>query len=260
MLGNGLLCLVETSMPSGIASIIVATVPIWMLLVDAMFSRKAIGVSSWVGLALGTFGVVALAGIGHVSFSIGSAALLIVGAISWAGGSVYARKHADHDNPLVPALEMFVGGWMLLGAGALSGEFSQFHAATISAASIAGFVWLVTAGALVGYSAYGYAVRHLPTKVTATYAYVNPVVAVALGAIVLHEPVTLNVLIGGAAVVLAVVAILKPAPEKKEDRAGRNDGTADERVARLSDDHCNENGEQHGEETQGCEGMAGDAA
>jgi drug/metabolite transporter (DMT)-like permease len=219
LLGNGLLCYVETTMPSGISSIIIATVPIWMLVIDALFTRKAIGTASWIGLGLGTFGIIALAGAGRGAVPLGSALLLSFSAFSWAAGSVYARKHAHLDNPIVPALEMFVGGWMLLAAGAITGEFAHFHAANITPQSVAGFAWLVTAGAIVGYSAYGYAVRHLPTQVTATYAYVNPIVAVALGTLVLREPLTLNELIGGAAVVLAVIAILKPAPRKVEPLA-----------------------------------------
>jgi drug/metabolite transporter (DMT)-like permease len=215
LLGNGLLCYVETTMPSGIASIIVATVPIWMLMIDALLARKAIGVTSWIGLGLGTFGVVILAGAGHGAAPLGSVFLLCLGAFSWAAGSVYARKHAHLDNPIVPALEMFVGGWMLVVAGAVTGEFSHFHLSSVTSQSVAGFAWLVTAGALVGYSAYGYAVRNLPTHVTATYAYINPIVAVALGALILHEPLTLNELIGGAAVVLAVVAILTPPKPSK---------------------------------------------
>jgi drug/metabolite transporter (DMT)-like permease len=212
LLGNGMLCISEQHTPSGIAAIVVGTVPIWMVVIEAVFSRSKIVAASWIGLALGTFGVVTLAGFGGGGFSIGSVLQLIFSAIAWAAGSVYARKHGEtRDNPIVPALEMIVGGLMLLVAGAMTGEFSHLKLASISAPSAFGFWWLVGPGAIVGYSAYGYAVRRLPTPVTATYAYVNPIIAVALGTILLREPLTLNVLVGGSAVVLAVIAILRPA-------------------------------------------------
>lgn len=261
VLGNGMLCFVETTMPSGIAAIIVATVPIWMVVIDAVVSRTAISIGSWIGLALGTLGVVALAGLNGGAVSVGPALLLMFGAASWAAGSVYARKHGgDRSNPIVPALEMFVGGFMMVIVGAATGEFAQLHLEAITPQSIAGFWWLVGPGAIIGYSAYGYAVRRLPTNVTATYAYINPIVAVALGAWFLREPITLNVIVGGALVVLAVVAILKPTPTKEKDDAGGHDRPADERIERVGDDLGNEHRDQGQEEDARCERMAGDAA
>ncbi len=261
VLGNGILCYVETRMASGVAAIIVATVPIWMVVIDALFSRKAIALGSWIGLALGTVGLVALAGVHGGAVSIGPALLLMLGAAAWAAGSVYARKpHGELRNPRVPALEMFVGGAMMVIFGALTGEFAQLRPGAITAQSIAGFWWLVGPGAIVGYSAYGYAVRKLPTNITATYAYVNPIVAVALGAWLLHEPVTWNVMVGGAAVVLAVVAILKPSPGEEKREAGADDDRAEERVAgidaQLGDKDARENDDEH----TGRPRMTGDAA
>ena len=261
VVGNGMLCYIETAMPSGIASIVVATVPIWMLVIDAVLSRSAIRPINWAGLILGTLGVAALAGLGNGRAQLLPTLLLIVGAASWAAGSVYARRHgADRSNPIVPALEMFVGGWMLLVAGAIAGEFAHVNLAAIAPQSVAGFWWLVTGGAIIGYTAYGYAVRRLPTSVTATYAYVNPIVAVALGAWLLHEPLTLNELVGGAAVVLAVVAILQPSKDREEEKAGGDDQPAEERIARIDGDLRDEDREQYGDEGSGCPGVAGDAA
>ena len=261
VLGNGIVCFVEMKMPSGIAAIIVATVPIWMVVIDAVYSRKPIARGAWLGLALGTFGVAALAGLNGGAVEIGPALLLMAGAASWAAGSVYARyQHDNLSSPLVPALEMFVGGTMMVAFGAVTGEFGQLRLDAITPQSIAGFWWLVGPGAIVGYSAYGYAVRRLPTSVTATYAYVNPIVAVALGAWLLHEPITLNVIIGGAAVVLAVVTILKPAPAEEERETGGNHDGAEERIERIDEQFGDKNAEQHEDERAGCEGMTGDAA
>jgi drug/metabolite transporter (DMT)-like permease len=207
--GNGLLCFAEQSIASGVAALIVATVPIWMLVIDSVLERKAPAPLAMLGLVLGTLGIVMLVGLHFGSIPIVPAIIVLIGSISWAVGSVYARRSSDgHNNPLVPALEMLIGGVMLTLVAIASGEASHVNLAAISKESIFGFLWLVGPGALLGYTAYGYAVRSLPTHVTATYAYVNPVVAVILGTTLIGEPITLNVIIGGSAVVLSVVAIL----------------------------------------------------
>jgi drug/metabolite transporter (DMT)-like permease len=261
VLGNGIVCVVEMHMPSGIAAIIVATVPIWMVVIDAVRLRAPISRGSWVGLGLGTFGVAALAGLHGGAVAIGPALLLMFGAAAWAAGSVYARSHhEDLGSPIVPALEMVVGGTMMVLFGAATGEFAQLRWDAITTQSVAGFWWLVGPGAILGYSAYGYAVRRLPTNVTATYAYVNPIVAVALGAWLLHEPVTPNVIVGGAAVVLAVVAILKPSPGEEKDETRGDHDRAKERVSRIDAQLGDEDAQEHGDEHAGCPGVAGDAA
>jgi len=217
-IGNGLLCYAEMTVPSGIASIVVATVPIWMVIIAAFLSRTGIRLGAGIGLALGTIGIAALAGVPGGGIPLVPTLLVLLGSFSWALGSVYARRHAElRTNPLIPGLEMITGGVMQMVIGLIIGEGPQLHLHAISPASIGGFLWLVGPGALVGYTAYNYAVRKLPTNIVATYGYVNPIVAVALGAWLLHEPITLNVVLGGAAIVVAVIAILKsPARAKPE--------------------------------------------
>ncbi len=217
-IGNGFLCYAEMTVQSGVAAIVVATVPIWMVIIAAVVSRTGITLGSGIGLGLGTLGIAALAGVPGGSVPLVPTLMMLVGSFSWALGSVYARRHAAlRTNPLIPALEMFTGGIILTIMGLLTGELSRLHVHTITGASIGGFLWLIGPGALVGYTAYNYAVRKLPTHIVATYGYVNPIVAVALGAWLLREPITLNVILGGAAIVLAVVAILKsPAKVKRE--------------------------------------------
>lgn len=217
-IGNGFLCYAEMTVQSGVAAIVVATVPIWMVVIAAVVSRSGITLGSGIGLALGTIGIAALAGVPGGAVPLIPTIMMLVGSFSWALGSVYARRHADlRTNPIIPALEMFTGGIILTIMGALTGEFAHLNIHAITGASIGGFLWLIGPGALVGYTAYNYAVRKLPTHIVATYGYVNPIVAVALGAWLLREPITLNVILGGASIVLAVVAILKsPAKAKRE--------------------------------------------
>ena len=219
-IGNGLLCYSEQTVQSGVAAIVVATVPIWMVIIAAIASRTGITLGAAIGLVLGTIGIIALAGTPGGGVPLVPTLLMLFGSFSWALGSVYARRHAElRTNPIIPALEMFVGGVILTIMGLVTGEAAHFNLHAVTSASIGGFLWLVGPGALIGYTAYNYAVRKLPTHIVATYGYVNPIVAVALGAWLLREPVTLNVILGGAAIVCAVVAILKsPAKAKHEEK------------------------------------------
>lgn len=206
--GNGSLSWAELQLQSGTAALIVAGVPIWMLLIDAVLSRR-IQAFAVLGICVGTVGMVALVGMPSAHVPIAAALAVMGGSAAWALGSVFARRaHSDRTHPLFPALEMVAGGLMLSACGLATGELHALHVSQITASSVAGYVWLVIMGSMVAYTAYGYAVRTLPTNVVSTYAYVNPIVAVVLGAVILHERITPNILIGGATIVIAVVLIL----------------------------------------------------
>lgn len=206
--GNGLLSYSEMRLEAGTAALIVATVPLWMILIDALLSKK-LGALSVAGIVLGTLGVVALVGAPSAHVSLPAAALVLVGSLSWAIGSVYARRHSEGKaNPLLPALEMLAGGIVLCIVGLVRGEAPQVHLAQLPLTAISGWLWLVVPGSMIAYSAYGYVVRTLPTNVVATYAYVNPIVAVVLGALLLKEAIGWNVVLGGSAIVLSVVTIM----------------------------------------------------
>jgi drug/metabolite transporter (DMT)-like permease len=209
VVGNGLLCWAEQRVPSGTAALVVATTPAWMLVVDAMLSRRWIATRSLVGLLLGMAGVVLLVGSASGALSPFETGVLLFSSLSWATGSVLMRRHASGETSILfPALEMLLGGFGLLLAALASGELLHVNPALITRASLEGFLWLVFGGALLGYTAYTFAVRTLPTRVAATYGYVNPIVAVILGAMVLHEALTPNILVGGAAIVVSVAVIM----------------------------------------------------
>ncbi len=206
--GNGLLCASEVHIESGTAALIVATTPLWMIAIDAVLSRK-LRAASLAGILLGTAGVFALVGAPSAHASPSAAILVLIGSFAWALGSVYARQRsAQHLNPMLPALEMLAGGIMLCIVGLGRGELHGLHVTQLPPSALAGWLWLVIAGAMIAYSAYAYAVRTLPTNIVATYAYVNPIVAVILGSLILKEALTLNVLAGGAAIVLSVITIM----------------------------------------------------
>jgi drug/metabolite transporter (DMT)-like permease len=122
-------------------------------------------------------------------------------------GTIYARGRKEH-HPLAVPLEMLVGGAISIGLGVVLGEASQFSFARVSMESWLGMLWLITGGAMAGYTAFAYIVRTLPAATVATYGYVNPVVAVMLGAVLFREPITWNVVAGGSAVLASVVVIL----------------------------------------------------
>ncbi|HEY9181328.1 MAG TPA: EamA family transporter [Candidatus Baltobacteraceae bacterium] len=209
VVSNGLLSWAEVHIQSSLAALIVSGVPIWMVLLDALLYTRKIQPIAMLGMAVGSIGMVLLVGIpsGHVP--IVTAVILIGGSLCWAFGSVLARRrHGHRTHPLFPALEMIVAGVLSWVVGIAAGELHGFHLSAVTLPSIGGFLWLIVMGSMVGYTAFAYMIRTLPTHVSSTYAYVNPVVAVVLGAAILHEPVTLNILAGGATIVTAVVIIL----------------------------------------------------
>ncbi|MFT2014413.1 EamA family transporter [Streptomyces sp. 796.1] len=207
--GNGLLSIGETEVDSGLAALIVATVPVWMVVIHAAVTRTRVTLAMGLGLLLGTVGVGLLVGGPGAQVDAGGAVLVLIGSLSWATGSVYARTAPLPKHPLVvAALQMLIGGLLLIAIGAVAGEFGRLDPGAISAASIGGFLWLVVAGSMVAFTAYGYANAHLPNDTMATYAYVNPVVAVALGALLGDERLSPNLLLGGAVIVSAVVLIV----------------------------------------------------
>lgn len=217
VVGNGLVCLEEQHIASSIAALIIATVPMFMIVLEAAVEKKPVAGWSVAGLAGGMAGVIALVGLPGSSVALGPTLLLVLAALSWAAGSVYARRYAGRSNVFHPALEMIVGGIVLLLVAAGSGEIRSFNVTEVTRPSLLGLLWLIGPGAMLGYSAYMYAVRNLPSGIVSTYAYVNPVVAVILGALVAGEAVTRNVVVGGLLIVLSVVAIIAGGQQRAKE-------------------------------------------
>lgn len=215
--GNGLLSIGETSIDSGLAALIVATVPVWMVVINAAVTRTRITLAMAAALGLGLLGVGLLVGGPGPSVDPFGVTVVLIGALSWAAGTVYARTAVQPAHPLVTAsLQMIAGGVLLLIAGAATGEFARLDLAAISPESLAGLAWLIVAGSMLAFTAYGYANAHLPTATVATYAYVNPVVAVGLGVLIGGESLSANVVIGGAVIVSAVVLIVAGRAKRRD--------------------------------------------
>lgn len=205
---NGALSYAERTVPSGLASLLIATVPLWLLGMDAGLNRTRLGWRPVAGLLLGLAGVGLLSGSMGGSVSVTGVVICLCAAVSWAFGTVLSRRLPMPGNPMLgSAMEMITAGVVLLCASAISGEDGAFHASAVSGRSWLSLAYLVAIGSLVGFSAYVVTVRTLPTATVATYAYVNPVIAVLLGTTLLGERMSLSMLGGGALIVASVVLV-----------------------------------------------------
>lgn len=211
--GNGAVGWAEQRVPSGITALLVASVPMWMVLIDWARPRgKRPPLIVSVGLLIGLIGVGVLAAPGF-SEGDGSAVgvgaiVLILGSIAWAAGSIYSRQGAKPKSALMStALQMITGSIALLVIGLAAGEGSRLHLAEVTMRSFLGWAYLVSFGSLVGFTAYAYLLRETTPAKATTYAYVNPVVAVLLGWAFAGEPITVRTVIA-AGIILASVAMI----------------------------------------------------
>jgi drug/metabolite transporter (DMT)-like permease len=210
--GNGLVMLGERDVPSGLAALIIAVVPLWIIVLRLLF-REHVGRGTLVGVLVGFGGVGVLVvprGLSDTTDLTGMAMLVVAGA-SWAVGSYYSKRLALPANPFVSAAaQMLAGGVGLVGAGLLAGELGLLHAGQpFATESVLALVYLVVFGSIVAFSAYTWLLQHAPVSKVATYAYVNPVVALALGVIVRDEVISLAIVLGGAMIVFAVGLVIR---------------------------------------------------
>lgn len=207
--GNGFVMLAERSVPSGLVALIIASVPLLIVLLRSLAGER-VHPSTFAGVAVG-FGGVAFLVIPRGSSGevdpVGIA-FVLVASTSWALGSFLApRLRLPGDVLVSMALQQLAGGVILLAMGAAVGELGRLDVAAISTGSLLAIGYLVAFGSLVAFTAYGWLLQHAPVSLVATYAYVNPVVAVLLGAVFLAEPITPSILVG-AAIILAAVAFI----------------------------------------------------
>lgn len=213
--GNGALVWAEQRVPSGIASLFIATVPLWMVLIDSV---RPAGVQTnwitWVGVLIGFIGIALLANPWQVHTagsppldSIGIIALLI-GALSWSLGSLYSRNARLPASPLMgTGMEMLAGSVGLFAFATLIGEWKQFDLTAVSLRSASGLAYLIVFGSGIGFVAYTWLLRNAPTSIVSTYAYVNPIVAILLGSVLANEPLEKLEIISAAVIIAGVVLI-----------------------------------------------------
>lgn len=206
--GNGGVVWTEQWMPSGLVALLVATVPIWMAGLAALPpGRERLPPRAVVGVALGFLGVAVLVRPRAGGDLLGAVTLMFT-SFAWSCGSVYSRHAGIRADPMtITAWEMFFAGLMFLGIGTVTGGV---FAARFDASGIAAIAYLIVAGSWIGFTAYVWLLANVPAAKAATYAYVNPVIALFLGWCILDEPIT-PAIVAGSAIVLVGVALVTTA-------------------------------------------------
>jgi drug/metabolite transporter (DMT)-like permease len=224
--GNGLVTVGEQYVPSGVAALLVAVVPLWVIVLRS-FSGDRPRLATWIGVVVGFVGlaILVLPTADSGAIRITGIALIVLAALGWATGSWLQPRLTLPANPFVTSVyEMLIGGLILLLAGLVMGETGDVELGEVGGASILAWAYLVVIGAMLAYTAYVWLLGHAPLSLIATYAYVNPVVAVFLGWLLLSEPVTAAIVAGGAVIVLGVAIVVSAERPKLSGDVGAGEG------------------------------------
>jgi drug/metabolite transporter (DMT)-like permease len=212
--GNGGVTWAEKYIPSGFAALLVATEPLWVVILNWGLSHKRPNSKVLLGVFIGLGGVALLVsgglkgGVTGSSISLVGVVVVIFAAFAWAAGSVYSsRRPIKASTSMSSGMQMLAGGGLLLLLALVSGDFQRLSFASASWVSIGAFCYLIVFGSLVGFTAYSWLLRNVSPARAATYAYVNPVVAVLLGWLLAGEPITFRMLIAAAIIVCSVILI-----------------------------------------------------
>jgi drug/metabolite transporter (DMT)-like permease len=209
--GNGLVSVAEIRVPSNLGALVIASVPLWVVLLRSIFDERVPAVTL-VSVAIGFVGVgiLMLPGGRSSGAPIGGLLVLLAASVCWASGSFLSTKLTFPRDPLVSTgWQMLTGGLVMTFLAAAVGEGASFHTSEITRSSLLAFIYLVVMGSLVAFTAYSWLLRNAPISKVSTYAYVNPVVAIFLGWWILSERITPNVLIGAAVIVSSVAFIVR---------------------------------------------------
>jgi drug/metabolite transporter (DMT)-like permease len=212
--GNGGVSWAEQTVPSGITALLVATVSLWLVIVDWLRPGGHRPVPKVVlGLFLGFAGMALLVGPAHLGNSWRvdprGAAVLVFASLSWACGSLYAKQGGMPSSAMLGvAMQSLAGGVVLLFVGYLTGEFHHFHFAAVSLRSWIALAYLIVFGSAIGFSAYLYILHRSTAARVATYAFVNPVVALFLGWLITGEAITLRTIFAAVVILTAVILVI----------------------------------------------------
>ena len=211
-LGNGFVCVAETSVPSGLAALVIAGVPVFAILFAWGLSGVRPRLLEWLGIVLGLGGMALLNLDLHAAASPGSVALLFIAAASWAAATVLQRRLDMPAGPMSAAVQMLGGGASLVVMSALRGE--RFDVQAVPMSAWLALAYLVVFGSIVAYTAFVYVIGHSRPALATSYAYVNPVVAVGLGVLVAGESVSWPI-VAGMTVILAGVGLVMVGSARK---------------------------------------------
>lgn len=201
-----------TRLPSSVTALLVTTAPLWIVLLQLIESRGASrSLFALSGVAVGTVGVTALIvpGSGGASIDLVAVAVVVAANGIWAAASLFARHAANAGNLVLNVgMQMLTGGVLLTAAAIAVGELGRFDPAGITMIAFGSWTWLVVASSLGGFLAYGWLLKHASAMAASTHAFVNPLVAIVLGAVLLNEAIDQRMIAAGAAVVAAVVLLM----------------------------------------------------
>jgi drug/metabolite transporter (DMT)-like permease len=204
--GNGLVMIAERDVPSSYAALIIASVPLWVVVLRFIF-RERVSLGTLAGVVVGFIGVAVLVlpGDRPEGASTLGVMLVVLASIFWASASFGAKKVPLPQDPFAnTAMQMVGGGLVCIVAGTIHGEFTDLDLANVSDSSMIAFSYLVSAGSLLAFTAYVWLLQNAPISKVATYAYVNPVIAIFLGWALVSEEITPLVLVGAAIIVGSV--------------------------------------------------------
>ncbi|MFL7891690.1 MAG: EamA family transporter [Anaerolineales bacterium] len=226
--GTGVVMWAEQRVASSIAALIIASVPLWMALIDSLRpgGRRPTG---WVisGVIAGFAGILILVNPAQllstaVTIDLVGILALLFAAFSWASGSLYNRGAKLPASPLLGVgMEMLVGGFGLLFLGTVLGEWARFDLSAVTLRSWLGFAYLVVVGSWVGYATYMWLLRVAPTMLVSTYAYVNPLVAILIGWLFAGEEMTPRIILAAVFILGSVVSITLKQPNRKKHVRGQ---------------------------------------
>lgn len=223
--GNGLVVWAEHRIPSGIAALLIATEPLWIALLVPLVTRgRRPGMRTYAGIAVGLSGVfVLVGGFGGMrsgGIDVAGAFAVVAASFFWALGSLYSTRAKLPPSPwIATGSQMLAGGGLLLLLGGAAGEWATFEPAKVTAPALWALGYLVTFGSIVAFTAYAYLLRNARPTVVSTYAFVNPIVAVLLGWWIVDEPVDGRVVVAGALILAALLAILYDEPKRENAAA-----------------------------------------
>jgi drug/metabolite transporter (DMT)-like permease len=220
--GNAGVAWAERTISSGLAALVIATMPLWIAVIDRVVYRHRQPPLVIAGLGLGFVGAAVLVG-GSIAGHVDPTGLVVAvgAAICWATGSLYQRQATLPHRPFVAAsMQMLVAGGVLLLIAAVSGELGRIDTAAFSRASVLAVAYLIVFGSWLGFTSYLWLLRNARTSLVSTYAYVTPVGAVLLGAVVLNETISARTLLAGALIVIAVAIIITAGNAARVSDAG----------------------------------------
>lgn len=223
--GNGFVVFSEQWIPSGLAALLITTVPFWIVGIESFYVRGSnLNMKIIIGLLAGMSGVTLIFGSNIISIFdphyIKGVAGLFVAVTSWSFGTVYSKYNATEVHPLMSAaVQMTIAGTLMTSVSLIIGEHKNL---TFTPESVAAFFYLLIVGSLIGYGSYIYAIEHLPVSFVSTYAYINPVIAIFLGWLVLDEVINLELFLS-AAIILSGVYLVKRGSVEARTKLSRTD-------------------------------------